>query len=141
VYYMQVTVPKPLPEATLKRRVVTRPSVIAECMQPPVLVAGYASLLESRRTDVTWKKVTPWVMRDLHEEAIAQLAAAFHSGEEFPILAPSTNQADRKAFKIDAKLRNAVVEIASARTVSLGAVYYTAFRKYLVAQGVLERAW
>jgi len=136
-----VSVSQPVVSVGTKHPRIIRPSVIAECIQPRHVVTGFLQALEARRADQARSKSKPWVLRDLHEEAISDLAAAFQSGEAFPILAPSIDQADRKTFKVDAKLRDAVVQIARARSVTYGAVYYTAFHRYLRSQGILDQAW
>lgn len=136
-----MSVSQPVVSVGTKHPRIIRPSVIAECIQPRHVVTGFLQALEARRADQARSKSRAWVLRDLHEEAISDLAAAFQNGEVFPILAPSIDQADRKTFKVDAKLRDGVVQIARARSVTYGAVYYTAFHRYLRSQGILDQVW
>ena len=112
-----------------------------ECVQPPHFVEGFQKVLEVRRSGGDTSQGTPWVLRDLYEEAIRGLVLAFENGADIAILAPSTDRSGRKVLKIDRKLREAANMIANSRCVTYGAVYHTAFHRFLKSEGVLDRSW
>lgn len=78
--------------------------------------------------------------RDIHEDAIRALIQQIEAGEMFMFYAPPVRHVVRKGIWMDASLKAGIERLADSANVSPQAVLWTAFHRYLAAQGVLQDA-
>src|SRR4051794_10942904 len=120
-------------------RPVTKRSLDASRIKAPQLPEypeAFARLLKSRNNGAPRRLY----LRDLHEEAIAELLRELEQGAKIHFLATPTSGYLYSDLAIDRSLRDQAAAAAKDRKVRFTTLVFTAFGRYLEKQGLLEAA-